>query len=226
MDANLVTDPKLRKRKRVTAEELRRRERLKEHLVRQWEIVEPVAKAFAKKHSGLPFEEIALSVENLVKYYQNLHMGHYGYGVDRVVLREALTHTLRRFARSRKPLSEKQMSYFLQLARDEVASKVTSCYDPGSEEGREKVLSPLKQALVYEDDKAMRQRLLFIYRLFVKDGMRLTKKRVIQACASDRDLFPRRRVVEDALETLRGAYEALGFIEGELFITPEYLFIN
>ncbi|RJP27107.1 MAG: hypothetical protein C4527_13970 [Candidatus Omnitrophota bacterium] len=218
--------PNIRKRRRITAEEIRMRERIKNHLIREWEIEEYIAKIFAKKHAYLMFDEVTRSVENLVAYFQNLHVSHYGYSIDPLVLRGALNHTLQRFARSRKPLSEKQLGYFLQLSKDEQASKITSSYDPGSEEERAKVLSPLKQVLVYEDDEAMRQRLLFIYKLFVKEGMRITKKKVIQACSSHQSLFPRRRVVEDALETLRGAYEALGFVEGELFITPEYLSIN
>ncbi len=218
--------PRKRKRRRITAEELRKRERIKNYLIREWEVDEYIAKIFAKKHAYLPFEDVTFSVDNLVRYFQNLHLAHYGYSIDQAVLRGALRHTLQRFARSKKPLSEKQLGYFLQLSKDEEASKITSAYDPGSEEERAKVLSPLKQVLVYEEDEAMRQRLLFVYSLFVKEGMRIAKKKVIQACASDRGLFPRRRVVEDTLETLRGAYEALGFVEGTLFVTPEYLSIN
>ncbi len=217
---------KNRKRRRVTADELRMRERIKNYLMREWDIEEYVAKIFAKKHARMLFDEVIKAVEHLATYFKNLHLSHYGYSIDRAVLKGALDHTLQRFARSKKPLSEKQLGYFLQLSKDEEASKITSAFDPGTEEERAKVLSPLKQVLFYEEDEAMRQRLLFIYRLFVKEGMRLTKKQVIQACSLDEDLFPRRRVVEDTLETLRGAYEALGFVEGELFVTPEYLSIN
>lgn len=214
------------KRRRVSAEEMRKREHLKCYIIREWEIDESVAKSFAKKHAHFIIDDIAQSIDNLARYFQNLHVSHYGYNIDQTVLRRALNHTLRRFARSKNPLSEKQLCYFLQLARDEVASKVTSWSDPGTIKEREKALYPLKQALIYEDDEAMKKRLLFIYMLFVKKGMRLAKQKVIQACTNDQRLFPHRRVVEDALETLRGAYEALGFIEGELFITPEYIMTN
>jgi len=221
-----ITPSKPRKRRKESPQEFFRRNQIKEHLISQWKIDPKVANTFARKHSALPMEGIIRSIGKLVNYFQNLHIGHYGYPIDAKVLSGALSHSLRRLARSEKPLSEKQLSYFLQLARDEVASKMTTCYDPGSAKEREKVMSPLKQALVYEEDEAMRKRLLFIYTLFVKKGMRLAKNKVIQACASDERLFPHRRVVEDAIETLRGAYEALGFLKGELFITPEYLSIN
>ncbi len=226
MQETVLSSIKPKKRRRPSADELQRRERLKVYLTREWKIDEPVAKSFAKKHAFLLVDEILLSLKNLTRYFKKLHLGHYGYDIEPRVLRRALNHTLRRFARSQSPLSDKQLGYFLQLARDEVASKVTSWYDPGSPQEREKVLFPLKQALVYEDDEAMKKRLMFIYTLFVKKGMRIAKQKVIQACTSDSLLFPHRRVVEDALETLRGAYEALGFIEGELFITPDYISVN
>ncbi len=214
------------KRRRISAEEIRRREHLKSFIIREWEIDESIAKSFAKKHAHLLVEDVSKSIDNVGRYFQNLHLRHYGQTIDQTVLHRALNHTLRRFARSKNPLSEKQLCYFLQLARDEIASKVTSWADPGTIEEREKALFPLKQALIYEDDEAMKKRLLFIYMLFVKKGMRLAKQKVIKACTNDRHLFPHRRVVEDALETLRGAYEALGFIEGELFITPDYITTN
>ena len=226
MTGTELTPIKTKKRRRPSAEELQRRERLKTYLTREWEIDEPIAKSFAKKHSFLLVDDVVYSLKHLARYFKNLHLGHYGYPIEKRVLRRALNHTLRRFARSQSPLSDKQLGYFLQLARDEVASKVTSWYDPGSPQEREKVLHPLKQALIYEDDEAMKKRLLFIYTLFVKKGMRIAKQKVIQACTNHRRLFPHRRVVEDALETLRGAYEALGFIEGELFITPDYISVN
>lgn len=226
MSSTVLNMSSERRRQRPSADEMRRREQLKNHLTRVWEIDESVAKSFSKKHASLIFDQVIRSLENLALYFQHLHLAHYGHDIEDPVLRRALNHTLRRFARSQSPLSDKQLCYFLQLARDEVASKLTSWCDPGSPQEREKVLFPLKQALIYEDDEAMKKRLLFIYALFVQKGMRLAKHKVIQACTSQRRLFPHRRVVEDALETLRGAYEALGFIEGELFITPDYISCN
>jgi hypothetical protein len=226
MSLLLNTQSGIKKRRRPSADEMRRREQLKMYLTREWAVDESVAKSFAKKHSMIVIDEIIDSLRELTKYFRSLHQGHYGYPIENKVLMRALNHTLRRFARSQSPLTEKQLSYFLQLARDEVASKVTSWSDPGNPEDREKLLIPLKQALRYEDDEAMKKRLLFIFDLFVAKGMRLAKQNVIQACTSQRRLFPHRRVVEDALETLRGAYEALGFIEGELFITPDYISTN
>ena len=64
---------------------------------------------------------------------------------------------------------------------------------------------------------------MFIYRLFVGDGLRLTKTRVLKACISEKDLFPGDRVIEDMLGTLRGSYEALRFLQGEFFVAPEFL---
>ncbi len=223
MVAVMQSQTQVKRRKRVTAEEKRRRERLRNHLMQEWEIEEHVAKSFARKHAMHSFETINRSVENLINYFENLHVSHYGYNACQDVLKGALNHTLRRFSRSKGPLSDKQLGYFLQLARDEKASEVTYHFDPGSMKERERILAPLKQALIYENDEAMKKRLLFIYNLFVRKGIRLTKHVVITSCTSNRSLFPHRRVVEDALETLRGAYEALGFLEGELFITPEYL---
>jgi hypothetical protein len=200
-----------------------RREKLRRYLMEHWRIEEKVAKSFARKHANYAYEKVVRSIQSLAGYFKNLHSSHYGYGISEEVLSRALNHGLRRFARSRKPLSDKQLAYLLQLAKDEIASKVTSSFDPGTMEEREQILTPLKQALVYENDEAMRNRLMFIYTLFVNRGMRLEKNAVIKACTRDAALFPHRRVVEDALETLRGAYEALGFLEGELFITPEYI---
>jgi hypothetical protein len=222
-DMTAIAEMKPRKRRRVTAEERRKRERLKLYLMQEWQVEEHTAKSFARKHANYPFEIITTSITNLIRYFENLHISHYGYRANNRIIHSALNHTLRRFARSKTPLSDKQLSYFLQLARDEEASRVTSHYDPGTMKEREKVLNPLKQALFYENDEAMKKRLLFIYGLFVKKGIRLTKNLVIKSCTNDKKLFPHRRVVEDALETLRGAYEALGFLEGELFITPEYM---
>ncbi len=215
-----------RMRRRISAEEIHKRERLKIYLTQKWGIKDSAAKSFARKHARLSFEDVIQSVENLARYFRNYHTSHYGFILEDPVLNAALNHTLLRFARSQKPLTEKQLGYFLQLAKDEISSQLTSRKDPGTEEERARLLTPLKQALFYEEDAAMRQRLLFIYSLFVKQGMRITKKRVISECTTDEALFPRRRVVEDALETLRGAYEALGLIRGELFITPEYLLSN
>jgi hypothetical protein len=226
MDIAKPVPPVKRKRRRITPDEMMRRERLRLHLMDQWKIEEKVAKSFARKHANFTFDNVVLSIRSLAGYFKKLHTSHYGYSIDEKVLFRALNHGLRRFARSRKPLSDKQLSYLLQLAKDEVASKMTSTFDPGTMEEREVILEPLKQALVYENDEAMRKRLLFIYMLFVKKGMRIAKNQVIKACTSDENLFPHKRVVEDALETLRGAYEALGFLEGELFITPEYIQAN
>lgn len=222
----IQTPLKIKKRRRPSAEEMRRREHLRTYLTREWAVDESVAKSFSKKHSMLMIEDIIQSLKELAHYFRNLHQSHYGYPLEDKVLLRALNHTLRRFSRSQNPLSEKQLSYFLQLARDEVASKVTTWSDPGDPKKREQIMGPLKQALYYEDDEAMKKRLMFIFDLFVEKGMRLAKHKVIKACTSQRRLFPHRRVVEDALETLRGAYEALGFIEGELFITPEYISTN
>lgn len=226
MTTSALCPSKPKKRRKETPQEFFKRNQIKEQLIKQWNVDGKVANSFARKHVSYPLESIQRSIIKLVDYFKHLHQCHYGYKIDKQVLSGALSHSIRRLSRSQKPLSEKQLSYFLQLAKDEVASKMTTCYDPGTAPERERVMSPLKQALVYEEDEAMRKRLLFIYTLFVQQGLRLAKINVIQACTSDQILFPHRRVVEDAIETLRGAYEALGFLKGELFITPEYLSIS
>ncbi len=210
-------------KKRYSEEETRNRATIREALIRDWSINEEVADSFARKHAFLPPEEVLRFVEDLAQHHRNLHLSHHGHQIDPPVLTRAMELCLQRLSRTRKGLSEKQLSYFLQFARDQIASQVTLHADPGSAEKRASMLKPLQEVIFCEDDQMMRDRLFFIHRLFVEHGLRLPKSRVLKACVSEKNLFPRKRAVEDTLETLRGAYEALGFLDGEFFVAPEYL---
>jgi hypothetical protein len=210
-------------KKRHSEEEAYNRAVVRETLVSKWSISEEAADGFGKKHAFLPPTQVLRFVEELAQHHRNLHLSHHGHAIDSPVLTRALELCLQRLSRTRKGLSEKQLSYFLQFARDQIASQVTLHADPGTPKEREHLLKPLHEVIMCEDDQMMRDRLLFIYRLFIEDGLRMAKSRVLKACVSEKSLFPRKRAVEDTLETLRGAYEALGFLEGEFFVAPEYL---
>ena len=210
-------------KKRHSEEETRNRAAVKEALMERWSVSEEIAEGFAKKHAFLMPVDVIRFVEELAQHHRNLHLSHHGHPIDPPVLTRAMELCLQRLSRTRKGLSEKQLSYFLQFARDQIASQVTLNADPGTPSAREHLLKPLIEVIVCEDDQMMRDRLLFIYKLFVDHGLRLAKSRVLKACISEKKLFPRKRAVEDTLETLRGAYEALGFLDGEFFVAPEYL---
>jgi len=210
-------------KKRHSEEEARNRAHIRGTLAGEWSISDEIADAFAKKHAFLPPEHVLRFVEELAQHHRNLHLSHHGHPIDGPVLTRAMELCLQRLSRTRKGLSEKQLSYFLQFARDQISSQVTLHADPGSPDAREGMLKPLREVISCEDDQMMRDRLLFIYNLFVDNGLRLAKARVLKACISEKRLFPRKRAVEDTLETLRGAYEALGFLDGEFFVAPEYL---
>lgn len=210
-------------KKRHSEEEARNRAIVRETLAKKWSISEEVADGFSKKHAFLPPPQVIQFVGELAQHHCKLHLSHHGHRIHQTVLTRAMELCLQRLSRTRKGLSEKQLSYFLQFARDQIASQVTFHADPGTPQERESMLKPLREVIFCEDDQMMRDRLLFIYRLFIDNGLRLAKSRVLIACIDETKLFPRKRAVEDTLETLRGAYEALGFLDGEFFVAPEYL---
>ncbi len=130
---------------------------------------------------------------------------------------------LKRLSRNRNSLSDRQLSHFLQLARNQIASQIVSEADPGTPGERENVLKPLLEVITCEDDPLTKERLTFIYKMFVGQGLRISRNLVLKTCASEMTLFPSKRAVEDTLDTLRGAYEAVRLLDGELFVAPEYL---
>lgn len=210
-------------RKRLSEEETRNRTVVREALVNEQSISKEVADAFAKRHAFLPHTQVLRFVEELAQHHRDLHLCHRGYPIGASVLNRAMELCLQRLSRSHKGLSERQLSYFSKLARDQIASQAILYADPGTPSERENVLKPLQEVLICEHDKMTRDRLMFIFRLFVDNGLRLAKIRVLKACMSEKNLFPTKRAIEDALETLRGSYEALRFLEGEFFVAPEYL---
>ncbi len=189
----------------------------------RWDVEEDAARRFVRRHRDLPADDLMLFVEELEQHLARMHYAHFGYSPAPEVLRRAVVYGLDRLSSARGGLSEKQLAYFIQFAKDEVASERTRASDPGSTEKRYRALRPLKEVITCEEDDVMRGRLQFIYDLFAKEGLRLAKKSIVDACLKEKDLFPRRRAAEDTIETLRGAYEALGFMDGDLFITPDYL---
>ena len=55
---------------------------------------EHTAKSFARKHANYPFEIITTSITNLIRYFENLHISHYGYRANNRIIHSALNHTL------------------------------------------------------------------------------------------------------------------------------------
>ena len=118
--------------------------------------------------------------------------------------------------------SDKRLDYLLKHARDQIASEITLFADPGTPSGRANMLQPLHEVILCEHDQVARDRLMFIYGLFVAEGLRLAKGDILRACLREKTLYPAKRSVEDVLGTLRGEYEALRFLKGECFVAPEY----
>ncbi|MFH1740609.1 MAG: hypothetical protein ABIH23_16495 [bacterium] len=196
---------------------------LVEMLVKERSISHLVADSFAKKHAFLSEGQALAFVEDLAQRLRVIHLSRHGYPIQSTVLARSIELCLERLSRSRKGLSSKQLSHFLQFARNQIASEIILRVDPHSPGERENVLKPLLEVIVYEDDPMTRDRLMFIFRLFVDNGLRLPKDKVLVACSSDKSLFPTKRAVEDTLDTLRGSYEALRLLNGEFFVAPEYL---
>lgn len=189
----------------------------------RWDVEEDAARRFVRRHKDLGPDDLINFVAELEQHLSRMHHAHFGYAPAPEVLRRAVVYGLDRLSSSRGGLSEKQLAYFIQFAKDEVASERTRASDPGTKEMRYKALRPLKEVINCEEDEVMRGRLEFIYDLFAAKGLRLAKKSIVSACLKEKELFPRRRAAEDTIETLRGAYEALGFLDGDLFVTPDYL---
>jgi len=208
---------------RHSAEETRNRNRLVEKLTNDRSISHWTANLFVRKHAFLSYPQILEFVEELSERLRNLHLSQYGRPVEESVLSQALVLCLQRLSRTRKGLSDKQLSHFVQLARNQITNRITIDADPGTPGGREIVLRPLLEVIVCEEDAVTRDRLAFICRLFVQHGLHLPKDRVLAACFSERRLFPSKRALDEALDTLRGSYEALRFLNGDFFVAPEYL---
>ncbi len=192
-------------------------------LKERWDVEEDAARRFVRRHKDLCAEDLIGFAEELEMHLARMHHAHFGYEAAPEVLRRAVVYGLDRLTSARGGLSEKQLAYFIQFAKDEVASERTRASDPGTKEARYQAMQPLKEVIYCEEDQVMRDRLEFVYDLFASHGLRLAKKRIVTACLKRKDLFPRRRAAEDTIETLRGAYEALGFMDGDLFVTPDYL---
>ncbi|HPA44154.1 MAG TPA: hypothetical protein PLG59_07855 [bacterium] len=208
---------------RHSEEETRNRNRVIERLTSDRSVSHWVATSFVRKHPFLSCPQIIEFVEELSQRLRNLHLSQYGRPVEESVLSQALELCLQRLSRTRKGLSDKQLSHFLQFARNQITSQITIHADPGTPVERETVLRPLLEVIVCEEDAITRDRLAFICRLFVDHGLHLPKDRVLEACSSEHRLFPSKRALDEALDTLRGSYEALRFLNGEFFIAPEYL---
>ncbi len=209
--------------KNPSESEDRDRALLLEKLVTERSVDRRVADAFTKKSVFPSYRQGRIFVEELVLRLQKMHFSHYGYAIQRSVLARVLELCLERLSRKRTELSDKQLSHFLQFARNQIAIDTINNADPGTPGEREHVLKPFFDVIACEEDPVTRERLTFICRLFVWHGLRLSRNDVIETCALEENLFPTKRAIEDAVDTLRGAYEALRFLNGDLFVAPEYL---
>ena len=198
-------------------------EEVTQALRQRWDVEEDATRRFVRRHKDLSAAELVSFAAELEQHLAHIHQAHFGYEAAPEVLRRAVVYGLDRLTHARGGLSEKQLAYFIQFAKDEVASERTRASDPGTQAKRERAMRPLKEVIRCEEDEVMRGRLQFVYDLFAIHGLRLAKKKIVSACLEEKDLFPRRRAAEDTIETLRGAYEALGFLDGDLFVTPDYL---
>ena len=130
---------------------------------------------------------------------------------------------LERTARRRQALTEKDLQYLLQQARDSTDADIARKSDPSSSDGRTKILEPLREAVLCEEDAVTRNRLLGVAEVFIAEGYVLNKQDLIDRCLCQGEIFPNRRTVDETLEILRTSYEALGFSKDDVFIASAYL---
>ena len=130
---------------------------------------------------------------------------------------------LERTARRRQALTEKDLQYLLQQARDSTDADIARKSDPSSSDGRTKILKPLREAVLCEEDAVTRNRLLGVAEVFIAEGYVLNKQDLIDRCLCQGEIFPNRRTVDETLEILRTSYEALGFSKDDVFIASAYL---
>lgn len=199
------------------------RESIENHLVREWGMSPETARRFVQRQPGISLNEAVEYMRAVTKGYRTLYKRTHGHRISPILLRRATEMALERTARRRQALTEKDLQYLMQQARDATDADIARKSDPESVSGRSNILRPLRDAVVCEEDAVTRNRLLGIADVFIEHGYVLHKQFLINECLKDGEVFPNRRTVDETLEILRTSYEALGFAKDDVFIASAYL---
>ncbi|MBI1390740.1 MAG: hypothetical protein GC154_20100 [bacterium] len=199
------------------------KESIENHLIQEWGMSPETARRFVQRQPGITLNESVEYMRAVTKGYRVLYRRTHGQRISPILLRRATEMALERTARRRQPLTEKDLMYLLQQARDATDADIARKSDPSSEEGRVRILRPLREAVICEEDAVTRNRLMGVADVFIKHGYVLNKQFLIDDCLQQEEIFPNRRTVDETLEILRTSYEALGFSKDDVFIASAYL---
>ncbi len=199
------------------------REAIENHLVREWGMSPEASRRFVQRQPGLTLNEAVEYMRAVTKGYRSLYKRTHGQRISPILLRRATEMALERTARRRQALTEKDLQYLMQQARDATDADIARKSDPSSKDGRLRILRPLHEAVMCEEDAVTRNRLLGVSEVFVTQGYVLNKQYLIDQCLQHEEIFPNRRTVDETLEILRTSYEALGFSKDDVFIASAYL---
>lgn len=209
-----------RNSKQLTRE---KREAIENHLVQEWGIAPETARRFVNRQPGLTLNKAVEYMRAVTKQYRLLYKRTHGHRISPLLLRRATEMAMERTARRRQALTERDLQYLMQQARDATDADIARKNDPGSDAGRTRILKPLRDAVMCEEDAVTRNRLLGISEIFIEQGYVLDKQYLILECMKQAEIFPNRRTVDETLEILRTSYEALGFAKDDVFIASAYL---
>jgi len=199
------------------------REAIENHLVQEWGMSPETARRFVNRQPGLSLNEAVFYMRSVTRGYRLLYKRTHGQRISPLLLRRATEMALERTARRRQALTEKDLQYLMQQARDATDADIARKSDPQSQEGRVKILRPLREAVMCEEDAVTRNRLLGVAEVFIDHSYVLNKQDLINECLKQEEIFPNRRTVDETLEILRTSYEALGFSKDDVFIASAYL---
>lgn len=199
------------------------REAIENHLAQEWGIAPETARRFVNRQPGLSLNKAVEYMRAVTRQYRLLYKRTHGHRISPILLRRATEMAMERTARRRQALTERDLQYLMQQARDATDADIAHKSDPGSEEGRARILRPLRDAVMCEEDAVTRNRLLGISDIFTAQGYVLDKQHLIKQCLQLAGIFPNRRTVDETLEILRTSYEALGFAKEDVFIASAYL---
>lgn len=199
------------------------REAIENHLVREWGMSPESSRRFVQRQPGITLNEAVEYMRAVTKGYRVLYKRTHGQRISPILLRQATEMALERTARRRQPLTEKDLQYLMQQARDATDADIARKSDPNSKDGRIRILRPLHEAVMCEEDAVTRNRLLGVADVFISEGYVLNKQYLIDQCLEESKIFPNRRTVDETLEILRTSYEALGFSKEDVFIASAYL---
>jgi len=194
-----------------------------QYLIKEEGIDRQVAEAYARTRKNHSLAHLKQTVQFLKENYERFYRNHWGFPIQKNVLRRALELGLSRQKLSKRALSAKDFINDLRrsLALEEaLVVKEQSNLTP---DARRQALTPFKEVLDYETDTFTRKQLYFIYEQFCRYGLCIPKDKLKQICMQNSDLFPSPRKVQDALEILNGAYRAIGQLGEQLCVLPDYL---